>query len=196
MAADWKFTKVKQPKATEICSDIDLTEPGQALLKHEQPPAEFLGALLDQSLYVDAVRFLARALPKREAVWWACLCARESLTIKASPKNLAAVEKAERWVYQPTEENRRAAMAAAELTKLDGAGGWAAMAAFWSGGSMASPDAPVVLPADNLSSKAVASAVMLAAVAGPPEGIVPAYQLFIRQGINIAEGGNGRLESA
>jgi hypothetical protein len=67
------------------------------------------------------------------------------------------------------------------------------MAAFWSEGSIAPEDAPAVPPADNLTAKAVAGAVMLAAVQAQPEKANDKYLFFIEQAIDIANGGNGRL---
>jgi hypothetical protein len=67
------------------------------------------------------------------------------------------------------------------------------MAAFWSEGSIAPEDAPAVPPANNLTAKAVAGAVMLAAVQAQPEKANDKYLFFIEQAIDIANGGNGRL---
>ncbi|MGJ0486961.1 MAG: DUF6931 family protein [Methylomicrobium sp.] len=151
-----------------------------------------MNTLLEQQLYSDAIRFLARALPKREATWWACICARGIMTQDTPPAMRAALEAAEQWVYKPTEANRRLADAAARATSFDGPAAWAAMAAFWSEGSMAPEDAPAVPPADNLTGKAVAGAVMLAAVMEQPEKAQDKYRFFLEQGVDIANGGNGR----
>src|SRR5262249_60276058 len=87
-----------------------------------------------------------------------------------------AVAAAEAWVYKPTEENRRAAMSKAQATQFDTPCAWAAVAAFWSGGSMAPPDVPVVPPPPFLIGRAVSGAVMRAAVTGPAGKIDPRYR--------------------
>lgn len=188
------FKKIGAERATDVCRDIDLEAAALELLSPAAAPSDFLRLLTNQALYPDAVKFLARALPKREATWWACLCARNALGGNPpSPAMLEAIEAAERWVYQPTEDNRRAAYAVAQAGNFEHPASWAAMAAFWSGGSMAPPDVPAIPPADNLTGKAAAGAVMLAAVQTEPEKAPQKYLLFLRQGIDIACGGNGRV---
>jgi len=189
------FTKITATNAASVCRDIDLDEEARRLLSPEISPADFLRLLMENALYPDAVKFLARALPKRESTWWACLCARGTLGDDPASGPLKPLELAEQWVYKPSEEHRRSAFAAAEVHQFEGPGSWAAMAAFWSGASMAPPDAPAVPPADNLTGKAVAGAVMLAAVQGEPENAPEKYRRFLSQGIDIACGGNGRLAS-
>ncbi|HYE35614.1 DUF6931 family protein [Methylocaldum sp.] len=192
---EYVFTKVTAPRAASVCQDIDLDEAARRLLSPEGSPADFLRLLMENALYPDAVKFLARALPKRESTWWACLCARTALGDGQAPEALKPVELAEQWVYKPSEEHRRLAFTAAEAHQFQGPASWAAMAAFWSGGSMAPPEAPAVPPADNLTGKAVAGAVMLAAVQVEPEKAPAKYRRFLEQGIDIACGGNGRLDS-
>jgi hypothetical protein len=192
--SEYPFKKVAADRAAAICQDIDLDEAARGLLAPELAPAAFLRLLVDGALYADAVRFLARALPKREATWWACLCARSALGENPAPELLKALELAEQWVQRPTEEHRRLTYPAAQESQFGHPASWAAMAAFWSGGSMAPPDVPAVPPADNLTAKAVAGAVMLAAVQTEPEKAEAKYQRFLDQGIDIAGGGSGRLE--
>lgn len=190
------LNKVLIPKAATICLDIELGPEAKLCLQADPGPVELLTLLLQQQLYVDAVRFLARALPKREAVWWACRCARSTLTETSTPEQVNALTVAEAWVYKPSEENRRQANAAAQAAGFDNAVAWAAMAAFWTDGSMAPENLPVVPPADNLASKAVSGAVMLAAVLKQPEKAQDKYIFFIQQAIDIANGGNGQVWQA
>lgn len=187
------LNKVAIPKAALICQDIELDQIAMQKLEANPEPVGFLNALVDQNLYPDAVRFLARALPKREAVWWACLSSRSSLPLDPDQKLLNALVAAEAWVYKPTEPNRRQANLAAQAATFETPAAWAAMAAFWSDGSLAPEDAPVVPPADNLTAKAAAGAVMLSAVLNQPEKANEKYLFFLQQGFDIANGGNGRL---
>jgi len=163
------------------------------------PPGEslvgFLQHLISAAQFKEAIEFLAFALPKREAVWWACLCARSQLEDHAARTDLAALEAAESWVYKPTEENRRAAMACAHATKFDTPSAWAAVGAFWSAGSIAPPDGAVVQPAPHLAGVAVAGAVALAAVQREPTMADQKRQRYIEMAIDIANGGNGRLDT-
>jgi hypothetical protein len=61
---------------------------------------------------------------------------------------------------------------------------------------MAPPESPVVPPAANLTSKAVAGAVMLAAVMPDPVKAPERYGQLLQWGIDIACGGTGRPKEA
>ena len=112
-----------------------------ALVRPDLHPLDFVGLLMEKALYPDAVRFIAHALPKREAVWWGWVCARRSAGENPPPKIKAALDATERWIAQPNDDNRRLAMAAAEKAELGTAAGCAGLAAFFSGGSLAPPEA-------------------------------------------------------
>ncbi|WP_374090067.1 hypothetical protein [Methylomicrobium lacus] len=192
MAGFDALKKVAVAKAAAVCRDIELDPEAVKCLESDPAPVEYLNALLERQLYPDAVRFLARALPKREATWWACICTRGMITQDTPPASLKALEAAEQWVYKPIEANRRSAEAAAQATAFDGPAAWAAMAAFWGDGSMAPENSPPITAPENLTAKAVAGAVMLAAVLSEPERAQEKYRYFLEQGVDIANGGNGR----
>jgi len=187
------FVKIKQPTAIEIGKAVELSEEARPLLQNNALPAEYLQLLLDNELYPDAVRFLAAALPKREATWWACQCARSSCGDEPSVADLKAIELAETWVYKPSDENRCLTQHAANETSFKTAAGWAAIAAFWSGGNISPVQAATIEPAEGLFAKAIVGAIMLAAVQSDPEKIKPNYQLFLKKGIDIACGGTGKV---
>lgn len=188
--------KIAGPKAEAYCADLELDEAALALLTPELTPAQYLDRLIEARHHNDAVYFLARALPKREATWWACLAARGSLGEKPRPEWLKALAAAEQWVYKPSEENRRACQSAAEAAGFDHPASWAAMAAFWSTGSMAPPGLPAVPPAEGFTGKAASGAVILSAVLAEPEKAPEKLALSLRQGIDIAKGGDGRKITA
>src|SRR5271169_4145798 len=111
---------------TDICGLFPLSAEGRAVIEPDLSAGAFIDRLCTEGLWIDAVRFLAHALPKREAVWWACLAARAALG-DAPPEMLRqAVETAEAWVYRPNEDNRRAAMQAATAAGSDNPASWAA----------------------------------------------------------------------
>lgn len=186
------FVKIKQPTAVAVCSLVELDEEARQLLQDDTAPAQYLQQLIEKELYPDAVRFLAVALPKREAIWWACSCARLTLGESPSPVDVKAIEAAEAWVYKPTEENRHLTRPTAEATQFKTPAGWAAIAAFWSGGNISPAEGAVVPPAEELTGKAVIGAVMLAAVRSGADRIKANYRLFLKKGLHIANGGDGR----
>lgn len=187
------FVKLSAPTVEAIVPACDLSPEAQALPR-TAPPEQFVAALLVAGLTPDAVRFLSQALPKREGVWWACLAARAAAEVSpARPIDLEALTAAEAWVFKPTEDNRRAAMDRAQAAEFSSPGAWAAVGAFWSGGSMAPPGQPAVPPAPHLAGRAISGAVMLAAAQGQATLAPQRYARFIAQGMDIASGGNGKL---
>jgi len=178
----------------DILARVRLDPASLALIAEAQTPAEALALLERERLWVDAVNVFAQALPKREAVWWACVCARAAPEPEPRAPDLDAVAAAEAWVRRPDEANRRAAMAAAEATKMQSPEAWAAVGAFWSGGSMSPEGQPAVPPAEHLTGVAIAGAVVLAAVRRLPERADARFALFLTSARDIAGGGGGRIE--
>ena len=172
-------------KTREISTVAELGDEAMELLRPELHPLDFVALLMQKALFPDAVRFIAHALPKREAVWWAWVCARRAAGENPQPKIKAALAATEKWIAQPDENNRRSAMAAAEKADLGTAAGCAGLAAFFSGGSIAPPNAPAVPPGEFLTAKAVSGAVIFAAVAKEPEKAPEKFRNFVAQGIEV-----------
>jgi hypothetical protein len=162
----------------------------------ELTPPQFLNQLLASNDLESAVKFMAFALPHREAVWWACGCARMELSGTETEPVLAALQAAETWVRSPTDPNRRAALARAQATDFRSPAAWAAVAAFWSGGSMSPEDQPEVPAPPHLRGVAVAGSVGLAAVQSEPLRAAEKRERYIAAAIDIANGGTGRKPSA
>jgi hypothetical protein len=190
------LSKVAAKTAAEVCKRFPLGDDAKKVLREDQTPRQFLDLLLAQKLHVDAVRLLAYALPKPEAVWWACACVRHIAGASPPPKVLAALVAAEKWVADPSEDNRRAASAAAEAVEMGTPAGCAAMAAFWSGGSLGPPNVPVVPPGEYLTAHGVVGAVMLAAVQTEPAKTPEKYRKFLDLGIEVGNGTNRWKEVA
>jgi hypothetical protein len=186
------FVKLSAPAVEAIVPACDLS-PEAAALPRAMPPEQFVAALVAAGMMPDAVKFLSQALPRREGVWWACLAARAAAAaVPPRPIDTAALEAAESWVFKPTEENRRAAMEKAQAAEFNSPAAWAAVAAFWSAGSMAPPGQPVVPPAPHLAGRAVTGSVMLAAAQGEATAAPQRYTSFIASGLDIGAGGNGK----
>jgi hypothetical protein len=173
------------PAAT-LAPRVPLGDEARALLRPEWSARQYLDALTAAGHLIDAVRFLAWALPRREGVWWACQCIRTA----GLSEDEAALAAAEKWAVSATDDHRRAAFTAGEAGNFESPAGVAALAAFWSGGSLAPPKLAVVPPAENLCPNAVGNAVILAAVASAPEKAEEKYRLFLQVGMDVAEGKN------
>jgi hypothetical protein len=157
-----------------------------------------IGSVLDRleaaGFQPEAVRVLAHALPKREGVWWACMCATSTAPQDLSESDRLAEETAELWVRRQTDDLRRAAMAHAEVGGFMTAEAWTGIAAFWSGDSIAPPDERPIPPLPEQTGTAVAAAVMLASVRGDGAQYAARLKRFLDSGRDIASGGVGRLQ--
>lgn len=189
------LVKISAERAEEICRHFEPSAAAAALLARHPATADFLVGLLAARLWQDAVRLLAFGLPRRKAVWWACLCARAALPAEPATAPRAALAAAEAWVFKPSEDSRRATEARARAAGFQVPASWAALAAFWSDGSMAAAGAPEVLPDEALTPTAVAAAVHLAAVA-EPRRLDERFRRFLEWGIDIAQGGRGHKGEA
>ncbi len=141
----------------------------------------------------EAMRVLAHALPKRERVWWACMCAANTAPADLAESDRMARETAETWVRQQKDEQRRAAMTHAELGGFQSPEAWAGVAAFWSGDSISLKDLPAVPPPPHAAGAAAAGAVALAATRGDISRYPVRLKRFLESGRNIAAGGPGRM---
>jgi hypothetical protein len=152
--------------------------------------------LLDAGLAAEALRVMACALPPREGIWWAFISARHAMQmVSAKPDHsdegdavaaqsdlLALIE---RWISQPTDENRRAAWAAAQNVGLETPAGCAAAAVFFAGGSLSPAGSPYVPPPAGVHVTMAATAVLLAAAQAAPDRIVAFADAFTGQSIEI-----------
>lgn len=184
--------KLKAADMKTVLQRAELTPDAQTIAAGCADVPAALDALIQAALVTDAARLVAHALPKREAVWWACMCARAT-EAAPPPADAEALTAAEAWVRKPEEPNRRQAMAKAEAAGFRTPEAWAAIGAFWSGGSMAPEGQPVVPPGDHLTGLAVAGAVSLAAVRKQPEKADATLRTFLASALDIAGGGAGRI---
>jgi len=183
------LTKVTA-RTPDVVKLFALSDEAKKLYKDTLVPRQFFDALVAAGKFMDAVRFLGHALPKREAVWWACVCVRQTLGATPQPPVTAALAAAEKWTSDPSEDNRRAAEKASQAAQLSTPAGCAALAAFLSGGSLAPPNLPVVPPAEHLTGHAAASAILMAAVITEPEKASDKYKRFCQVGIDVGNGTN------
>ena len=188
------FVKIQAATAVELTQHMDFSEDEAAQqLDGNAHPAAAVEQLAKAGFNLDAVRLLAHALPKREAVWWACLAVRQT-PIAENSLDAQAIAATEAWVRTPTEDYRLLCRSLAEQLKHKTAASWAAMAAAWSTGSLAAKDDPEVAPPEYLYAHAVGGAVNLAAVAGDADEAKNRYPTFLAQGFDLARGGSGQIQ--
>lgn len=122
---------------------------------------DFLAALAATPTPEEAVTFAAYALERRHAVWWGHECLRHAGSV-LSEYDVAMMERAAAWVGQPDEATRYAALDAALASPAKTPGVWLALAAGWSGGSMAPRNAPAVPAPPHVCPRALNAAVLSA----------------------------------
>jgi hypothetical protein len=171
------------PRTTaELCADLRIGEDAERFLESDPTPREFQETLIAQGLFPDAIRFLAYRLPKPKAVAWAVRCLRKA-SAELPAGEAVALEAVERWLGDASDENRRAAQAAAEVAKFEGGASWVAMAVFWSGGSMAPPDQGAVPPPPGLTAEAISAALTIAAIGDEPKLAPDVNRAFLADGL-------------
>jgi hypothetical protein len=187
------LSRVKAQSAGELLQHFELSDESENIAAADDSPMLAIKKLVDTENYHDAVTMLAHALPKREAIWWACLSTRKTMD-KTIELDCAALKAAELWVRAPNEANKQSVQKMSVRAKNKTAAGWVATAANWCTGNMAEDGGVEVPPPDFLYAHAVAASITLAAVAADPEKIADNYQLFMRIGFDLAAGGSGQVE--
>ncbi|MGQ3213423.1 DUF6931 family protein [Shinella sp.] len=186
------FRKLTAETAQEICSRADLSAEARPFLLPDLSPQGFLSLLVEAENIGDAIRFLAFALPVREAIWWAYIVAKTNIPAPAELEQLC-LERTAAWVYEPDEPRRRSCMECAESAKFTGAAAYAALAVFWSGGSLAPEGMPDADADPRLGPIGVGASVLLSITGGDATTLVNRFETAVIRAVNIANGGNGWL---
>jgi len=109
-------------------------------------------------------------LPKQYAIAWGCECWRTAHQGREpDPVDKSAAAAAQRWLQDPSEENRRAALLLADRLGYKTAGAWLAAAAGWTGGTMMPAGEYEVPPPSGLPGTAVAAGVKMLAALEPQQ---------------------------
>jgi hypothetical protein len=182
------LVKLGAATAAEICAHFELKEEAKKLLRDGMDPQAFVAALIENKKYLDAMAFMAHALPVREGIWWGCLCMQHALGDDLNPADRAAATAAIQWVMQPSEENRAAAKAPAASADPMSPAGALATAASLTGGSIHPPELPFKPPPPFAPQGAVARAVKVASLKGEPAAIAKTQRSYVELAIQVAEG--------
>lgn len=174
--------------AAHVCKNFELSDGGKALLTPDAKPRAFLDLLIEKSFHDDAVMLMAHAMPKREAIWWACQCVR--LSAKLSPAAAEIIASAELYVAKPGDDVRRKTFALAEAANFDPPAGFVGMAVFFSSGSLSLPNLPPVPPKEHLAAGMVGNAVKVAAVSQGAAKLAEFRSQFLTLGFEVSAGRN------
>jgi hypothetical protein len=182
------FDPAAETPAASIVQRSALSADAQALLKTagQLNVRGFLDKLMGSGMPADALALVARVLPKRYVVAWACDCFKTALADdpEATDVDRAGLALAQQWLSDPSEDNRRAALEFAERGELGTPGAWIAASAGWTGGSLLPRGYDPIVPPDHLPAEAAIAALRLMAArskdyAGAINGFVTrAIQIF------------------
>ncbi len=154
------------------------------------PPSAYFDALREAGQAVQAAQFLGLALPRWEAVAWAARSVRDLRTDEVrGPAEAEALKRALLWVQDPTEPRRRAAYEAAQAAESSSPERLAALAAFFSGGSLAPEEFQAVQAPPEAAGKLAAGAVLTAVFSGAEPWA--ALERCFEEGVRLAEGAGG-----
>jgi len=178
--------KVEATSAQEVTVLYEPSEAAVQLSDADTTPARFVDLLFDAELFDDAIMFLAYALPKREAVWWGIACARDVAPDDLPEEGVAALQAAEAWLSDPTDENRRNSFEAAKAATYDTPPGCIALAVFFSEGSLSPADCPPVPVGEGFCARTTAAAILLSSLQVAPDDVAAKAKAFALSGIEAA----------
>ena len=162
-----------------VCEGMFLSDEALPLIAEEQTVAQLIDELKKQKLYIDALRVLCRAMGTNAALLWSCDCVKEMQRDELSKLEVQVLDAAVTWAANPSQETAIAAYWEASLLGHEGPVAMLARAAYWGNGNAAPPDEPE-MPADKqIPSQAIAGALTLVAVDGPPKDAARKYEKFI-----------------
>jgi len=187
------WEKVVAKKAIEVVASSDLEPDSAGFLTPEVSPEQLIRKLSTARQWPDAVKVMTRSLPEREAVWWACVCARQMVNLAENENEMAALEAAEKWVFKPNDSNRRIAFETAEENSPPLAGTLTALGVGLSDGTIPAPENQFVEIDSRVFSQTLVAAVMLSVGEHKGEQLHDQFSLLLNRGEDIANGGNGLI---
>ena len=170
-------------RAADLCKYFTLGDEARQALLPELTPDQFLQILVEKKWFPDAVQFLAHYLPKRQAVFWAMTCVKQS-GMEQTPPGEAALKATEKWIAASNEENRQATLNAANDADTSTAPGATALAAYYSDGLPATADPKTNAKAYFMTAKLAGGAVLMAATSDR-EQTLPRLEEFVNKGVEI-----------
>ena len=156
----------------------ELTEDMETRPAAEESALDFAQRLLACPAPEEAVTFLAQLFTRRVAVWWGHECLR-FMARHLGEADLRMMALTAEWVAAPSDANRLRISGAVAASTERSPGVWLAMAAGWSGGSLAPPDSAVVPVPRFLTGRGVNAAVLSALARLPRQDRQRALETFV-----------------
>lgn len=184
--------KFNNEKIYHIIAELELANALENSLHKKNSAIEVINQLLENNLSDAAILFLALGLPKREAAWWGLLVAQAVENQNSDLHVQHSLRICEQWVRNPSDELRHQAKLLAEILDLATTSSWVAMGIFWSGDNIAAINKQPVVPAEFMSGRAIANSIHMA-INFKSGNRQETTNYFLRQGIHIMMGGNGKI---
>jgi hypothetical protein len=146
----------------------ELAEDMEARPQPGEPALTFALRLLNSPAPEEAVTFMAQLFTRRVAIWWGHECLRY-LEPLLEAQDLEMMALCAAWVATPDDGHRQRVASEAEACATRSPGVWLALAAGWTGGSLAPANSPVVPPPRFLTGRGVNAAVLSALARGKRE---------------------------
>lgn len=154
------------------------------------PVTDLLAKLADKDAWVDIMTLLSHALPPREAVWWACLAARD-ITGQGDKNATPCLRASETWVFDPSDSNRELVRATLDDVYVNDDTTLVATAAMYAPGNMGPGDMANYPAPIGVVGGCVFGMNMLALAEA--EDFDLSIQILIDRALDIARGGNGHV---
>lgn len=193
-SVDYVFAEAKRPASRVAAACPDIGAIARNLLAADLTPGRYLDRLVRERLYVDAVRFIAYALPARHAVWWAAMCLAEINDVDAlASEEKAAFKATIDWVVRPDESHRAETERRANVLSGDSVYRWL-------GRSAAHIEFPLPKPVyselQDFRARGIAMCLIVAMAkleadavdAGDPDCTMPAWRTMIALGYDVSRG--------
>lgn len=157
-AASETWPLVKWTEAAQVVARVGGDEPPVPVEDGSGPAAFFERLAQDHPL--DAITFLAHALPRYECIVWGARGLLETDAVNRRDPLMTAVM---RWIDNPDDTLRRAIQGLVELETKSTPVAMLANAVWLSGGSLSDPELPAVLPPDHVCAKLAGGALVMGA---------------------------------
>jgi len=164
--------------------------PPEVVVPENANISQGLEALYNGSAQPEFLFALSYALPARQGVWFACMAARDMLEKDAEPT--PAIKAAEAWVFKPNVASREATFKIINNADPDDLTVVAAESAFH--GITKGLEDEVLSPPAASPAMVFSAALQSLLVDEDPDVTEKKWTLLVARGLNIASGGNGKIE--
>lgn len=168
------MSTIDQPVSESLCESAGLSAKARRCWERGCTGADYFERLREHGLDEDALRLVPHLLPRRETVWWGCLCAWDLGREVAAETERNAIRAVCRWVNEPSEANRQAVQIFANAGGLKTSASCLAAAVSWTD--------------VEAGTRLVAAAVLLAAVQHEPLAYADHCRRFLAIARQVIEG--------